>query len=36
VALAVEEHTDDQLRNVIANHRKHGKLHEPYYLAALK
>jgi hypothetical protein len=31
----IEGHDDQQLRNVIENHRKNGKLHEPYYLAAL-
>lgn len=34
-APAIEDHTDQQLRNVIDNHRRHNKLHEPYYLEAL-
>lgn len=33
---AIEDHSDQQLRNVIENHRKHGKLHEPYYLTAME
>lgn len=33
---AIEEHSDLQLRNVIENHRNNGKLHEPYYLAAME
>lgn len=33
---SIEDHSDQQLRNVIENHRKHGKLHEPYYLAAME
>lgn len=32
----IDDHSDAQLRNVIENHRKIGKLHEPYYLAALE
>ncbi|MBE7734415.1 hypothetical protein [Devosia faecipullorum] len=36
MAKPIEDHTDQQLRNVIENHRKAGKLYEPYYLAALK
>lgn len=32
----IEEHNDQQLRNVIENHRKQGKLREPYYLAAIE
>ena len=30
------ESSDQQLRNVIENHRKYGKLHEAYYLAAME
>lgn len=36
MAKPIEDHNDQQLRNVIDNHRKNGKLHEPYYLAALE
>ena len=25
----IDEHSDQQLRNVIENHRTHGKVHEP-------
>ncbi|MCO6387802.1 hypothetical protein [Aliihoeflea sp. 40Bstr573] len=32
----IDEHSDQQLRNVIENHRTHGKVHEPYYLAAME
>jgi hypothetical protein len=32
----IDDHTDQQLRNIIDNHRNHGKLHEPYYLAAME
>lgn len=32
----IEEHSAEQLRNVIDNHRKHGKLAEAYYLDALQ
>jgi hypothetical protein len=32
----IEDHSDQQLRNVIDNHRKNGKLHEAYYLAAME
>lgn len=32
----IEDHSDQQLRNVIENHRKNGKLHEPYYLLAME
>jgi len=36
MAKPVGDHSDQQLRNVIENHRKIGKLHEPYYLAAME
>lgn len=32
----IGEHSDHQLRNVIDNHRKNGKLNETYYLDALE
>lgn len=32
---AIEDHSDDELRNLIHNHRKKQKLHEPRYLEAL-
>ena len=31
----IEDHTDQQLRNVVDNHRAKGRLTEPYYLSAL-
>mgnify|MGYP001467985536 CR=1 FL=1 len=36
MAKPIEDHSDQQLRNVIENHRKNGRLHEPYYLAAME
>lgn len=36
MAKPIEDHSDQQLRNVIENHRKTGKLHEPYYLTAME
>lgn len=36
MAKPIEDHNDQELRNVIDNHRKNGKLHEPYYLVALE
>jgi hypothetical protein len=32
----IEVHSDQELRNVIANHRKNGKFGAPYYLAAME
>lgn len=31
----IEDHSDEQLRNVISNHRRKGRIHEPYYLDAM-
>lgn len=36
MAKPIEGHSDQQLQNVIDNHRKNGRLHEPYYLAAME
>jgi len=36
MAKPIEDHSDQQLRNVVENHRKNGRLHEPYYLAAME
>lgn len=36
MAKPIEGHSDQQLRNVIDNHRKNGKFQEPYYLEALE
>ncbi|MEP9400026.1 hypothetical protein [Mesorhizobium sp. KR2-14] len=35
MAKPIGDHSDQQLRNVIDNHRKNGKLNAPYYLDAL-
>lgn len=34
--LPLHEHTTEQLNNVIANHKRHGKLSEPYAVAAME
>lgn len=36
MAKSIEDHSDQQLRNVIENHRKNGKVHEAYYLDAME
>lgn len=36
MAKPIADHSDQQLRYVIDNHRKNGKLHEAYYLAAME
>jgi hypothetical protein len=32
----IEDHSDQELKNVIENHRRHGKVHECYYLDAME
>jgi hypothetical protein len=36
LAKPIGDHSDQELRNIINNHRKNGKVHEPYYLNAME